>query len=71
MDIKSNLKTIGESKMKQVEFIRRMDALGVSRNTALKVWRGNTNVMLPVYVAALQVLSVSFDDTITVKKSKA
>jgi hypothetical protein len=63
MKIKSKINDTGKAQgMKLVEFCRRMDALGVCRNTAVKVWNGNTNVMLEVYVAALIVLGVKFDD---------
>jgi DNA-binding Xre family transcriptional regulator len=71
MTIRSNINKAGKAQgMKLVEFCRRMDALGISRNTAVKVWHDNTNVMLPVYLAACQVLGVTLNDVLTVKVVK-
>jgi len=67
MKIESTIGKIGKKKMRLVEFCRRMDALGISRNTAVKIWQNNTNVMLSHFLAACQVLGVALDDVLTVK----
>ncbi len=50
--------------IKQTGFIRLMDQHGISRNTAIKVFHGEANVLLHVVIVAVKVLGVSLDDIV-------
>ncbi len=60
----NTMKICTKKGINQTGFIRLMDAQGISRNTAIKVFHEEPNVMLPVIAAAVTALDVSFDEMV-------
>ena len=65
MDIKSKMEQIIKDKgLNQVQFIRLLDKHGISRNTAITVFKNGTNVRLDTFVIAARAIGASIDDAL-------